>query len=224
MNINQSIMQNRPKFMGIRATGGFSLIEIVVVSLVVSLILMLMQNIFSSGIKQSVKGTGLLMTIKEASDLFGAVKKDLLASLDVTVKDSSGNSILRMISAADTFPDASSITFGSEIVFKLSETSTATFKMLALPNSKYCVTRVFQKKNQPDKISKFAVPKMKTFRSLMLLQEQMLADSPFLSRHLFVEIVLQDDDPRSSNKPIRLAFFLSPLNLGLSNWNFSFSK
>ncbi|MBF0545155.1 MAG: hypothetical protein HQM08_12005 [Candidatus Riflebacteria bacterium] len=203
---------------------GFSLVEILVVSTLLFVILAMMQSIYISGLKQSVKGTGLLLTIKEASDLFGSIRKDLLACTLSTVKDINGAPVFLLLSSGATFPDFSTITYGTKVEFKLSDVSTASYEMTLIPPEKYCVTRTFQKTGSPDKKTRFAVPKMKIFRSLLLMEEHLLGDSPFFTRHLIVEIVLKDDDPRAANKPIRLAFFLSPLNLGLSNWNFSYVK
>jgi len=199
-----------------------SLVEISIILGITVLILFFVQSLLSGGIRQTVKGTALLATIKEANDLFSALRSDLLSAGQVyTVDDTDRPVQVHLSSEGEGLPSPDTYSYPSAIIFSQPGNATVTYLLHPMTGGKNAVVRVLRTPGGLER-KLFAVPKIHVFRTLVLLQEHRLNGCPVFTRHVFVEIELKETDPRGSQKPVRIAMFLSPSNITLSTWNYLF--
>ena len=202
-----------------RTRRAFSLIEIMIVLTIGSLVLGVMYQLFSSGVRGSTKGTDLVVAIREAHGLFSAIRKDVLGSLDMTSQmEMSPASITLSLSGTD-LPDPNTTPYPDSLRFTFPN-ATVTYALKGTSPSTLYIERsreengIFETKN-------FAVPRIKGFRTMLITKQQETAPekNAFESRHLFVQIILQSTNKLQSNREISLQAFFTPSTLAMTTWN-----
>lgn len=214
-------MSRRP---AARSRRAFTMVEAVVGVLVAVLVLGSMYQLFTQTLRNTTTGTDLINAIREAHALFSSIRKDLLAATEVVTPLGGVAASLSMAIADVNLPDPTTSPYPQTLQFTLGP-ATATYTLVGTAGKMSIERHLLGKDltgNPVDTLRRFAVPRMKGFRALLVTKGHATAatGSSFSTRHVFVQIVLQSDEKYRSKREICLTSFFTPSNIAQTNWNY----
>lgn len=193
---------------------GFTLIEILVSCIILSIIAVSVPYFFTQGVRSTMKGQDNLETIRAASALFADLRKDLLACESIVVVP--GASITLGIGAS-CLPEIPSNADTLAFCFR---GATVTYAIETNAEGKKFVNRVFvddhSKRNK-----EFAVPRVKSFKAMQIWKtQQIFPANPFLESQLLVTLEIDSMDKRFPTKYLKLSSFFISNQMSSSHWNY----
>ncbi len=223
---------------------GFTLMEILVVMLIVSLILQCLLILLVQGMRNSTKGNDYLNAVRGIHNLFFAMRKSLLGCTGMVLGPASPQDLENASAAAFLPPPGPEGSWMSDGFLRQTASHSITFfrrdmivrdgklqprllwtdSFSIMPGGTSDLNEFFIEEITQDRISgktvkrEHLVPRMRQFNCVPLKLPQSFAGNAFESKHLYVEISLKSDDPRQSNREICLRSFLTPSNISFSDW------
>ena len=195
---------------------GFTLVELCVVMLVSAIILGVMHQLLSRGIKSSMKGQDNLETIRQAAVLMNEIKRDLLAASALEVPAAASFTLPVGAGTVPILPDNA-----NEVCFAVKGAS-VTYRLSDLGSGKKMVRRT-ELKGTVNKERDFGVPRMIKFRVGEITKMQQVYDQgDFGVKQLLVEIELDTKDPRFPTKNVKIMSFLISSQMSAGSWNYFF--
>jgi len=204
---------------GTRAVGvssrGFTFVEMLVAVLLCGLVLGSAHSIFSQGVRSSVKGMDLLESIRAANEVFSQIRKDLRASIKA---DTSSPKLVIPMGELN-FPDLTPV-LSDTLVFQQTS-GTATYSLVSGSDGQF-IRREEVIGGAVTSVRKFAVPRIKSFKTTKIGQKQRVAEGydVFIQDQLFVQISVESNDPRFPGEKVDLSnFFVTGQLVQTAWWN-----
>ncbi|MBF0407155.1 MAG: prepilin-type N-terminal cleavage/methylation domain-containing protein [Candidatus Riflebacteria bacterium] len=209
----------------VRNSSGFTMIELVVATVIGVIIMGSVYMLMTTGMRQTTKGRDLLDAIREAHQLFSFIRRDMLASVVLQAPSLTDPLYSVTLDVNDTdMPPMTGTNYVSTLVFGFSN-ATATYQLKTDSKGYNYIQRTLVSGSGGPSAEnhQFAVRRMKSFRALVVRKKHNTAQgkSPFNTRHLFFQIILQSDSTQKnlSQKEVVLTSFFTPSNVVISDWN-----
>jgi len=200
---------------------GFSFVEIMIVTILSAMIIIFVQSFFSQGVKNTLKGTDTLESIRAASLLFSQIRKDLMACQSIQTGAASLTMGVNAVDLPPGFPVSDTITF-------CARNATTTYTLVTAPRGKY-ILRVFTPTVGSTETKQFGVPRIKRFEATQIWKRYRIQifplpiKSPTLKQgQVLVNVIVDSDDRRIVTKELQLSSIFVSQQMYPSNWNYFF--
>lgn len=189
---------------------GFTLVEAVVTAVIASLIMLVVQSLFSHSVRSALKGEDSLDSIRAASRLFAKLQEDLMQLTEVDT-----------FSAECTIPtNGVEIPSGTLYANGLKVTTRSaiiTYSVVTTTKGKYVERQ--EKQGANVKKMKFGVPRIQEFEVLLVKIKNEVQNIPTINGQILVNLIIGSKNKNFPSSVIALSALFFPDRLTVTDWN-----
>lgn len=190
---------------------GFTLVEAVVTALIASLIMLVIQSLFSHSVRSALKGEDSLDSIRAASRLFAVLQSDFM---QLTKIDTYGAT---STVPQNTYEIPSTAIYGEGFTVH-TRLSIIKYSLVTSANGKFIERE--EKIGANIKKRRFGIPRIKEFEVLLVTIKNKVGGIVKENSQILVNLVVQSQNKNFPASEIKLSSLFFPDRLTTSDWNY----